>query len=544
MATFSEKVEGQVTGETGLFLRKATGLVREVSAFDAAIMNTLSMNLGIGIALLFIWGPYLLPGGNMYLAVTICTLVVAFSTAYVYAVGSGAFPRSGADYVFTSRILGPLWGFLYSVQFIIWGFFWMGFNTWALANLALPQMFTALGVIMGRPDLVAVGSQFTSVWAIIAVSVVCQVLFALLAVYGTRPFFRYMKITLSIALAAIAASIFLLVLRGGEFAVRWDAVVASSSQGLPFAKIISEAARLGYNSNQPFSFAQTLALMPLVFWMVGYFAMSQVVSGEVKKARSSQYVAMVGVTLVYGAIILLITWLVVRSIGTTFLGSLGFLYFEHPEVLNMSAQPNFNYLVSLLTQSAPLIALIGIGYAFWTVNGTPNWLWVIPRYLLSYSFDRMAPESMGEVDERFHTPVKAIIFSAAMGLVAVVVLILWQEASLLSVVLAQMWFFMVYSVAAIIFPYKFPKLWQSTTTARKVAGLPLISIAGAVSVIFTAVVSYYFLAYSVFGASSSASLIAVVVTILCGAVYYYGYRAYQKSRGVDVDLAYKEIPPE
>jgi amino acid transporter len=156
----------------------------------------------------------------------------------------------------------------------------------------------------------------------------------------------------------------------------------------------------------------------------------------------------------------------------------------------------------------------------------------------------MAPESMGEVDERFHTPVKAIIFSAAMGLVAVVVLILWQEASLLSVVLAQMWFFMVYSVAAIIFPYKFPKLWQSTTTARKVAGLPLISIAGAVSVIFTAVVSYYFLAYSVFGASSSASLIAVVVTILCGAVYYYGYRAYQKSRGVDVDLAYKEIPPE
>jgi amino acid transporter len=531
-------------GDTGLFLRKATGLVREVSALDAAIMNALSMNLGIGIALLFIWGPYLLPGGNMYLAVIICTLVVAFSTAYVYAVGSGAFPRSGADYVFTSRVLGPVWGFLYSIQFIIWGFFWMGFNTWALANFALPQMFTALGVILGRPELVAIGNQFTTTAAVIIISIVFQVLFAILAVAGPKPFFRYMKISLSVALMAIAISIVLLVMRGGEFAARWDAVVASSSQGLSYAQVIAQAARLGFNSTQPFSLAQTFALMPLVFWMLGYFAMSQVVSGEVKKARSSQYVAMVGMTLVYGAIILLITWLVVQSIGLPFLGSLGYLYFLHPDVLNLTAQPNFNYLVSLLTQSAPIIALIGIGYAFWTLNGTPNWLYVIPRYILGYSFDRMAPEAMGEVHAKYHTPVKAIIFSAVMGLIAVVVLLVWKEASLLSVVLAQMWFFIVYSVAAIIFPYKFPKLWQSTTSGRKVAGLPLISIAGAVSAVFTVLISYYFLFYNVFGANSTVSLIAVVVTILCGAVYYYGYRAYQQNHGVDVDLAYKEIPPE
>ncbi len=528
----------------GLFLRQATGLVREVSATDAAVMNILSMNLGIGIALMYIWGPYLLPGGNLMLAVVICTLVVAFSTAYIYAVGSGAFPRSGADYVFTSRILGPLWGFLYSIQFIIWGFFWMGFNTWALANFALPQMFTALGVILGKPDLVTLGGQFTSIGAVIVISVVFQALFAALAIWGVRPFFRYMKISVAIALLAIGVSVVLLWVNGGQFADRWNAVVAASGQGLPYDQVISEAAKLGFNPNQPFSFSQTLALMPLVFWMVGYFAMSQVVSGEVRNARSSQYFAMVTVTLLYGAAILVTTFLVIRYIGTTFLGSLGFLYFEHADVINLSVQPNFNYLVSLLTQSTPIIALIGIGFAFWTLNGTPNWLYVIPRYLLSYSFDHMAPEALGDVSERYHTPVKAIIFTAAMGLVAVIVLIVWAQASLLSVVLAQMWFFIVFSVAAAIFPYKFPRLWESTTSGRKIAGIPVITIAGVVSVLFTALISYYFLFYSMFGANSSTSLLAVVITVLAGAVYYFGYKFYQKNRGVDVDMVFKEIPPE
>jgi hypothetical protein len=131
-----------------------------------------------------------------------------------------------------------------------------------------------------------------------------------------------------------------------------------------------------------------------------------------------------------------------------------------------------------------------------------------------------------------------------MGLIAVVVLILWAQASLLSVVLAQMWFFIVYSVAAAIFPYKFPQLWKATTSGRKIAGIPLITIAAVVSILFTALISYYFLFYAMFGANSATSLIAVLITVLAGAVYYYGYKAFQKSRGVEVDLVFKEIPPE
>jgi hypothetical protein len=56
--------------------------------------------------------------------------------------------------------------------------------------------------------------------------------------------------------------------------------------------------------------------------------------------------------------------------------------------------------------------------------------------------------------------------------------------------------------------------------------------------------SYFFGFYKVFGANTPLSLIVVAATIVVSALYYYIYRAVQKSRGVDVDLAFKEIPPE
>jgi basic amino acid/polyamine antiporter, APA family len=99
-------------------------------------------------------------------------------------------------------------------------------------------------------------------------------------------------------------------------------------------------------------------------------------------------------------------------------------------------------------------------------------------------------------------------------------------------------------VAAIIFPYKLPKLWQSQTSARKLFGLPLVTITGVISVLFIGVMGYYFGFFPIFGANTPLSLAAVAITIIVPIIYYYVYRSVQKSKGINVDLAYKEIPPE
>ena len=46
------------------FTRNATGLVREVSMWDALIMNTLGMNVAVGSVLLLQQAPAIFPGGN------------------------------------------------------------------------------------------------------------------------------------------------------------------------------------------------------------------------------------------------------------------------------------------------------------------------------------------------------------------------------------------------------------------------------------------------------------------------------------------------
>ena len=97
-------------GDGQLFVRNATGLVREVSRWDALIMNTLGMNVALGAIFMLLQAPGNFPGGNMLLAIVIGTLVMAFTLLWVYSEFAAAMPRAGGDYVFVSRALHPFVG--------------------------------------------------------------------------------------------------------------------------------------------------------------------------------------------------------------------------------------------------------------------------------------------------------------------------------------------------------------------------------------------------------------------------------------------------
>ncbi len=98
----------------GVFLRKSTGLVREVSLFDAFVMNTIGMNVAIGAVFLFLQAQSDFPRGSMLLSVVIGTVLMAFTLLWVYSEFAAAMPRSGGDYVFVSRALHPFVGWLLS----------------------------------------------------------------------------------------------------------------------------------------------------------------------------------------------------------------------------------------------------------------------------------------------------------------------------------------------------------------------------------------------------------------------------------------------
>ena len=98
--------------ETTLFLRKATGLVRAWSVFDAFVYATFSINL-ITLGLYIFSQMYYLEGA-MIPTLIISAIFIIFEVV-VYASLIAVMPRAGGDYVWQSRILGGGFGFVLAV---------------------------------------------------------------------------------------------------------------------------------------------------------------------------------------------------------------------------------------------------------------------------------------------------------------------------------------------------------------------------------------------------------------------------------------------
>src|SRR3979411_1221670 len=158
-------------GTTGVFLRKATGLVREVSLIDALIMNTLGMNVAVGAVFLFLQAPAFFPQGNMLVAVIIGTLLMAFTLLWVYSTFAAAMPRSGGDYVFVSRTLHPFLGWLLGWSQGMWLiFFWIGFNAWFALTFAVPVALSTLGAATGQSGWTDASNNLLSSFSVLGIT--------------------------------------------------------------------------------------------------------------------------------------------------------------------------------------------------------------------------------------------------------------------------------------------------------------------------------------------------------------------------------------
>jgi amino acid transporter len=411
-------------GTTGVFLRKATGLVREVSLIDALIMNTLGMNVAVGAVFLFLQAPANFPNGNMLLAVVIGTLLMAFTLLWVYSEFAAAMPRSGGDYVFVSRALHPFLGWLLSWSQGLWLiFFWIGFNAWFALTFAAPTALSTISVATGQDVWMnasnALVSSFsflgiTTQWWVLLFGTLINVAFGALLLFGNRSYWRWQRWFFLFAGGSIVIAAVLLLLRGGDIPSAWNTFAAKAG-GLTFDKVIPTAQSNGYTVPSGFDFGQTLLMLPWVFFVVGYAQGSAQIGGEVKRAARTQRVAMVGGVLINGAVLALLVILFTNALDIKWIGSLGYLANNFPAKLGLPLTPGVNFIVSLLTQNVVILLIIGIGFVFWALLGTPLSELQATRYMLAWALDRTVPKRLGDVSERFHTPVNGIAGQPAGG---------------------------------------------------------------------------------------------------------------------------------
>jgi amino acid transporter len=282
---------------------------------------------------------------------------------------------------------------------------------------------------------------------------------------------------------------------------------------------------------------------------VGYAQGSAQIGGEVKRASRSQYLAMVGGVLVNGAVLVLLVIVFSQAVGINWIGSVGYLSINNASLLNLpgNLSPSFNFIVSLLTGNVLVPLIIGIGFIFWALMGTPLSELQATRYMLAWAVDRMIPAPLGDVSERFHSPVKAIIFCTVTGTLALIALVTVPQASLLGALLAQIAAFILVSIAGIAFPYRLRHVWESAG-GHKLFGIPSVTLAGIGGAIVLGSLMLIFIfnstINSTFGVTARLSLSFMIGVIVVGIIWYVATYFLNRVRGVDIGLAYREIPPE
>jgi hypothetical protein len=291
------------------------------------------------------------------------------------------------------------------------------------------------------------------------------------------------------------------------------------------------------------------ALLPWVFFVVGYAQGSAQIGGEVKRASRNQYLAMVGGVLVNGAMLALLVLVFMQAVGVQWIGSVGYLSLNHPDLLNLpgNLSPSFNFIVSLLTGNVLVPLVIGIGFIFWALMGTPLSELQATRYMLAWAVDRMIPSPLGDVSERFHSPVKAIVFCTVTGTLALIALVTVPQASLLGALLAQIAAFILVSIAGIFFPYRLRHVWEAAG-GHKILGIPSVTLAGIGGVLVLGSLMLLFIfnstINSTFGVTARLSLSFMIGVVVAGILWYVGAYFLNRNQGIDLGLTYREIPPE
>jgi amino acid transporter len=541
-----------------LFVRNATGLVREVSKWDALIMNTLGMNVALGAVFMLLQAPGNFPGGSMLLSIVIGTVVMAFTLLWVYAEFAAAMPRSGGDYVFVSRALHPIAGWLLAWSQGMWLiFFWIGFNAWACLTFAAPVALTTIGAVTGHQGFITLSDKLvgdhtflgiTTQWWVIVVGAALTFGFAALLVYGAQWYWRVQKWLFAIAGLSIVLVAGLLLFRSDDIAQQWNSLVGGND-GLSYDGVVTTATAAGFNPSHSFSLTATILMLPWVFFVVGYAQGSAQIGGEVKRASRTQYFAMVGGVLINGAVLAAVVLIYQHAVGSEWANSLSYLNNTSADQLGTPGgiPPSINMLASVLTGSVPILLLIGLGFILWALMGTPLSTLQATRYMLAWSLDRTVPHQLGEVSDRHHTPVKAILLCAVTGTAALIALVQIPEASLLGALLAQIAAFILVSVAGVVFPYRLPQIWEGGG-ARRILGVPAVTLAGLGGVVALGGLMIMFIANdtvnATFAVTRGISLKFMIGVVVVGALWYAAAWALNKRRGVDLSLAYREIPPE
>jgi amino acid transporter len=533
---------------TGVFSRPASGLIRVAGSADVFIYNVGLVSVGIAIALNQYYGPSLYPGAGVWLGTLLAALgmLVVAATFYFWSV---IFPRSGGVYVSLSRGLNPGFAFVGSLVETVILLYYAAFAASLIVEVGLSSFLATVGVVADNRTLVDWAASAAKPSGVFWIGTAVLVLAGLLLASGTRRYFSLQKVLF--ALAVIGTVVLVVVMLLGSRSRFQDNLQRLA--GLDYQGVIATAKQNGYVTGG-FSIGKSIQFLVIPLLPLLGAVQSIGIGGEVKRFRRSQLFGMLGAVAATGLLIALFDGLAAKAFGYEFQGAIGFNSLsgiaDGSTEASVGASPWFTVLAGILTSNVLLAVVIMATFVAWIWFWVPAELAYTTRTMIAWSFDRLAPDRLGYVSERLHTPVVAIGLSTA-GSVVFMWLIAYRNIAFLSLIEALVVVWGAAMLAAVLFPRSRRELFDASPAAgQRLGGVPLMAVTGAVSLVFFALVLYLLwndpiAAGPMFTLDHlSREFWLVLGVVAFGVAWFVGTKLYRRRQGVDVDLAFRRLPIE
>jgi Amino acid permease. len=531
--------------EHKVFVREATGLVRELSALDVALFNFAI--LGFLFTMYFALALMPLIGGNFVLGI-ILTAVLSALLLFSYYSFNVIMPRSGGDYVYVSRTLWPALGFVCNASSVLILLIYDGITGVTIQSTGVSVGLALIGSLLKNSTLANYASIVVQPVWLITLGTLEIVLLALPAVFGRRVYFRLQNVIYILVFIASFIMIGLLLSHShADFVNAFNAYSTSYANTTNYYQaVIASAQKSGWSPPSTGGVYSTLLLVPVLSIFGTSFIYSTYLGGEIKKVSRNSLIGMFGAMLFAFLLAGVFIEAAYRTIGLNFMSALDYSMSS----LKIPVIPYINFLSLLLTNN-PLIILyvVAVGILQMAIY-IPGFYVLGSRSFMAYSFDRVLPKFLAHVSDKYHTPTYAIWVLVAISEASLILLNIPKTAAaiyLFSTVLT--WYAALFplffvGLAATLFPFIKKELFESSPINKRIGGIPLMSLAGIGTMFYSVLIIYLELSNSVFSANTPSAIYTVIALVAALFLIFYLARYVRSRSGFPLDLAFKEIPPE
>jgi amino acid transporter len=539
------------------FARKASGLVRGLSFIDAFGVGFMNQGLTPSMWVMISLGLGVYTGGNLVIATLLSALLCGIGFSLVWGILGGSMPRSGGEYIYNSRIIHPLIGIAESFGNAFVWIMWI----YILAPWTVDPGLTMMFQFLGRPDI---SEMLTStintpigpfaIWFFLIATLV-NFIALLFVVFGIKIFARVQKVIMVLGIAGCLVILLVLTFTSREaFVTAWNNL-AIQYGSLDYNGFLATARSTIESAGDvlptTWNWYDTLGVMVAGSWLFAYSYCITFIAGEVKRPDKTIILANLSAILIPAAFMLWLAAALYRTVGFEFLSATAWVdnLGEGLAGYTLPWSPNFVGLAAVINHNWFVVFMMAMSFIVFNLWWVALSYLAFPRILFAWGMDRMGPKWFADIDYRWASPVKNHILCFVLGEIGILLYTIFQDQmSGLSVTgLEIVSVFGVTAVAAAIFPFskKAKNIWDSSPYKKwNILGIPVVTIGGAVNLIYLAILFYFFIVMPDLEGLAMGSLLFYVVIWAIGIGWYFYWKKRNRDVGVDVNMTFGELPPD